>query len=97
MNLNNISDKLHHLSFFAEKWGISDDSEREIQVENTDSQELKELVLLLTDDEDILINEWLCGDESKSSYQSNEYIQYSCLIMSIIYARYVLSDRNVAI
>ena len=91
MNLEKVPSNLHHLLALAEKWGISDDSEREIQIDNSSIQELENLTSL-SEEDDNAINKWLTGEEMNKDIPSDEYVAFSCLIMSILYARLVLDD-----
>jgi hypothetical protein len=67
----------------AEKWGISDDFEREAAVERAAPHELEELVHSIdhTTDEDLY--GWLLGSESFNPDPTDEYLAITCLTMAI--------------
>ena len=68
----------------AEKYGISDDSYREIVLDALDKEEVMEITLFLEECEDQL-EKWLAGTEAGSSNPTNEYIAFTSLLMAADY------------
>ncbi len=93
MNKSNIPKSLHHLIPLVNKWGISDDSERDILVENSKIFELKELSESISDANADTLDEWLYAPPMLEN-PSFEYIKYSNFFMAFEYARVVLKNKR---
>lgn len=93
MDLAKIPADLHKLLPMVEKWGLADDGERDSKIYQTPVGELKELVNSLKDEDDIILDEWLCDDDA-SKNPTEEYVAYTCYLMAYQYARQILKDKN---
>jgi hypothetical protein len=85
MNLitENVPAGLRTLIPLAEKWGISDDFDREIALRNASAEELMELVKSLKNIYVAELSDWLSGPEATNEKISDEYVAFTCLTMAI--------------
>ena len=83
----NFPKGLQHLIPLVKKWGISDDGFRDELVFNSDKDELIILVNSITNEDSILLEEWLCDEKSNTPPFSEEYIAFSCFLMAYEYAK----------
>jgi hypothetical protein len=83
LNPNNVPEALRKLIPIAERWGISDDFEREAALESAFPEDLELLIHSIdaVSDEDLF--GWLAGQESFSLQPSEEYIALTCLTIAI--------------
>ena len=77
----------------AARWGIGDDYERELAIQNASEAELTELAKCLDDVPDRFW-EWLAGPESYPPEPSGTYIQMSILVEAVDFARAHLRRRD---
>jgi hypothetical protein len=87
-----IPTSLHRFIPLAEKYGVHDDCYRDGVVYALDPAELAELERFLTDSDDSL-DSWLCGEESRSSSPSPEYLTFTCLLVAAQLARVVRKKK----
>jgi hypothetical protein len=84
LNTENIPESLRALIPLAERWGISDDSERIELIERAIAADRAELKMIVgkCDDE---LDKWLAGTEASGQEFSNEYIAFSAMRMAADY------------
>lgn len=95
-NLNpaNVPKVLVPLLSVAERWGISDDVEREENMRKATREELEEFVHSIDGFSDEDLYEWLAGPEAESPAPTPEYVALTCLTMAIDSARLQLARRG---
>jgi hypothetical protein len=93
MNLDptKIPSSLHSLLPYAERWGISDDYDRDTVIEEATADERTELIHCADAFETELFG-WLAGPESALSPPSREYVAFTNLILAIDYAKALQSE-----
>lgn len=84
---------MHHLLPLVERWGLGDDSERDLAIEQANTDELKKLVKSVTDSDAEELEKWLTGPEASKPPFTDEYDSFTCFLMAYDYARSVLNDR----
>lgn len=67
----------------AERWGIADDFERELEVRKASMTDLRGLAECLDLIEQDSLSDWLCGSESYATKPTKEYIAITCLTMAV--------------
>jgi hypothetical protein len=87
LNPANVPEVLTPLLAVAERWGISDDVEREEAVRKATREELEELVHSIDGFSDEDLYDWLAGPEADSPTPTPEYVALTCLTMAIDSAR----------
>lgn len=93
INKKEIPEYLYGIIPLADKWGISDDSEREIKIKTSTIEEIAEIVQI-EDSKMELLSDWLCGEESLKEILSPSYITLSCFLMAYDYARVIIENNN---
>ena len=83
LDTSKVPETLVPLLPMAEKWGISDDYEREEAISQASSDELLTLVHCIDDISDQELFGWLGGPESHSAEPSAVYLAITCLTMAI--------------
>ncbi len=78
----------------AEKWGISDDVEREEKVHAATDEELRQLVASLEAIDSDALFEWLAGPESYDASPTDEYVAFTALTMAIESAKLILKRAH---
>ena len=94
LNANNLPPEFSSIIGWAEKWGVGDDVDREMAIENATTEELNTLSHCLDNIDDYQLVEWLNGDETKKKPLSEEYVAVTCLTMAVQSAKSVLKRRN---
>lgn len=84
LNAENIPKSLRDLIPLAERWGISDDSERIELIERADVADRAELKMIVGKYDDEL-DEWLAGVDASGPEFSNEYVAFSAMRMAADY------------
>lgn len=84
LNSENIPESLQALIPLAERWGISDDSERLELIERANLVDRAELKMIVGKYDDELDN-WLVGAEAFGLEFSNEYVALSAMRMAADY------------
>jgi hypothetical protein len=85
LNPENVPASLRKLIPLAEKFGISDDLDREILVRASSAHDIELLKKAIIDHDDEL-DLWLVGEEASSSNPSDEYVAFSAMRMAADYA-----------
>ncbi len=83
LDKKNIPEALHSLIHLAEKWGISDDYDREEAISSAPRKELEVIAHCLDQVEDKILTQWLTGSESKRKSLSQEYVSMTNLTMAV--------------
>jgi hypothetical protein len=81
----NVPLSLRHLIPMAERYGITDDLERERCIRSASIEEVMELKAAIARDDDLL-DDWLAGPEANAPSFSEEYLAFSALRMAADYA-----------
>jgi hypothetical protein len=76
-----VPDGLRHLIPLAERFGISDDLIRDDFLAKTPKAELLEMKKIVYQHQD-LFERWLAGPQSSGPTFSDEYVAFTCLLMS---------------
>jgi hypothetical protein len=84
LNSENIPESLLALIPLAERWGISDDSERLELIERANLVDRAELKMIVGKYDDEL-DKWLAGAEASGPEFSNEYVAFSAMRMAADY------------
>jgi hypothetical protein len=79
----NIPVPLAPLLPMAERWGISDDFDREEAIRRASPEDLEQLVRTIDAIEDKDLYGWLAGPESYSERPTEEYVAFTSLTMAI--------------
>lgn len=90
---NNLPPAFSSLIPCAERWGIGDDIEREMAIENATAGDLNTLAHCLDDIDDQQLVEWLNGSESGRKPLTPEYIAITSLTMAVQSAKSELRRR----
>ena len=69
---------------YAEFWGIGDDVERDLLVEQA-PKKVRQNLKAVVEKSDKEFDSWLAGPESYSDDPSNEYVAYSAMRMAADY------------
>jgi hypothetical protein len=72
---------LRHLIPFAERYGITDDLDREHVILASSPEEIAELKAVVAQHDD-LMDEWLAGPETAEPQPSVEYLAFSAMRMA---------------
>ncbi len=83
-----------HLIPLAERWGIGDDFDREMNVGSATPEELQALVDAVMELPDDGMFDWLAGPESHSEKPTPEYLAFTCLTMAYDSARVKLKKMG---
>jgi hypothetical protein len=93
LNPANVPPELALVLPHAEKWGIGDDIERELAIENAPTDQLYRLAQCLDQVEDAALVSWLTGAESQKQPLTAEYVAVTCLTMAVQSAKSELRRR----
>ena len=91
---NKIPSALIHLLPMAAKWGLGDDYESEMAINNAQPEELESLVHSIDGISDNDLFGWLSGPESYNLKPSAEYVALTALTMAIDSAKLKLQKLH---
>ena len=91
---NNVPPDLRPVIPFAEKWGISDDYDREETISNASREELAAIASSFDNVDNEVLTGWLTGPESKREHLSQEYVAFTNLTMAIHSAKLKLKKSK---
>ena len=88
-----VAEFLYDLIPIADKWGITDDSERAIKIKDATDKELLELTNI-QDDKIEGLSDWLCSDSAMIEPITESYVIFSCFLMAYDHARVILKNKT---